>query len=115
MMLKTITTNPLEETTATKIADPCVLVIFGATGDLTARKLVPAIYNLMREGQLPSHFACVGFARREKTHEQFRSEMFDAINKFSRSKPIDQKLWNSFSEQIFYHRSEFDNDNGYDR
>ncbi len=114
MMMKPLTTNPLEETTATKIAEPCVLVIFGATGDLTARKLVPAIYNLMREGQLPSHFACVGFARRQKSHDQFRQEMHEAVSSFSRVKPVDERLWTNFSEQIFYHISEFDNDEGYD-
>lgn len=113
MMTQQVLTNPLEETTATKTADPCLLVIFGATGDLTARKLFPALYNLKREGQLPSHFAVVGFARRQKTHEQFRSEMFDAISKYSRVKPIDLKLWAEFSEQIFYHISEFDNEAGY--
>ncbi len=106
--------NPLEETSTGKIPDPCVLVIFGATGDLTARKLLPALYNLKREGLLPSHFACVGFARREKTDQQFRSEMYDAISKYSRVTPIDQKLWNEFSEQIFYHMSAFDDDRGYD-
>jgi glucose-6-phosphate 1-dehydrogenase len=106
--------NPLAETTTNKTLEPCVLVIFGVTGDLTARKLLPALYNLTREGQLPSHFACVGFARREKTNEQFREEMLSAVSKYSRTKPIDQNLWKSFSEQIFYHRSEFDNDAGYD-
>lgn len=112
-MTQQFLTNPLEEPSTSKIADPCVLVILGATGDLTSRKLLPALYNLEREGLLPSHFACVGFARREKSHEQFRSEMYDAISKHSRVKPIDQKLWNEFSEQIFYHRSEFDSDAGY--
>lgn len=115
MTMSTNFVNPLEETAAGKVADPCVLVIFGATGDLTSRKLLPALYNLTREGQLPSHFACVGFARRPKTNEQFRSEMFDAISHHSRVKPIDQPLWNSFSEQIFYHCSEFDNDEGYEK
>jgi glucose-6-phosphate 1-dehydrogenase len=106
--------HPLEEPgLSSRILDPCILVIFGATGDLTSRKLIPAIYNLIRDGQLPSQFACVGFARREKTHEQFRSEMHDAINQFSRVKPIDENLWSGFKEQIFYHRSEFDNDEGY--
>jgi glucose-6-phosphate 1-dehydrogenase len=106
--------NPLEEHLIQyKQPDPCVLVIFGVTGDLTARKLMPAIYNLKREGQLPSHFACVGFARRPKTHEQFRQEMSDDINKFSRVKPIQKELWDSFSQQIFYHKSEFDDDKGY--
>lgn len=106
--------SPLEESTRMKkIADPCVMVIFGATGDLTARKLFPALYNLAREGQLPGHFAVVGFARREKTHDAFRKEMLEAINEFSRSKPVDQEIWQTFSEQIFYHQSEFDHDEGY--
>ena len=107
--------NPLEDVTKdNKIANPCILVIFGATGDLTARRLIPAIYNLAKEGQLPTHFACVGFARREKTNEQFREEMVQAVEKFSRNKPVDQNLWKNFSEQLFYHRSEFDDDKGYE-
>jgi len=107
--------NPLEDATINKMAEPCVLIIFGATGDLTARRLVPALYNVAYEGLLPSHFACVGFARREKSHEQFREEMLTAINTHSRNKPVDEHVWDSFSEQIFYHRSEFDNDEGYER
>jgi glucose-6-phosphate 1-dehydrogenase len=107
--------NPLsEEKRQSKIVDPCILIIFGATGDLTSRKLFPALYNLEREGQLPSHFACVGFARRQKNHEQFRQEMHEAVNKFSRVKPVDENLWNSFMGQIYYHRSDFDDDKGYD-
>lgn len=106
--------NPLEESTrSSRMPDPCILVIFGATGDLTGRKLLPALYNLARETQLPAHFACVGFARRDKSHEKFREEMFDDINKYSRNKPVDKTLWNDFSEHLFYHRSEFDNDEGY--
>lgn len=108
--------NPLEEENSTsKTAAPCLMVIFGATGDLTARKLLPALYNLAREGQLPAHFACVGFARRDKSNEVFRTEMRDAVNKYSRIKPIDNALWNSFSEQLYYHRSEFHEDEGYQR
>jgi glucose-6-phosphate 1-dehydrogenase len=90
------------------------MVIFGATGDLTSRKLLPALYNLVQDGELPAHFACVGFARRDKTNDQFRDEMFEAINQFSRTKPLDKEIWDSFKEQIFYHRSEFDDDKGYD-
>lgn len=93
--------------------DPCILVIFGATGDLTSRKLIPAIYNLKREGQLPSSFACVGFARREKSHDIFRSEMEKAINDFSRVKPIDSSIWSTFKDQLFYHVSNFDEAEGY--
>lgn len=111
----TQSTNPLEEMgKMSKKVPSCILVIFGATGDLTARKLIPALYNLAREGQLPAHFAVVGFARRPKTHEDFRSEMLDAINKYSRVKPVENSVWNTFKEQIFYHQSEFDDDKGYD-
>ncbi len=95
--------------------DPCILVIFGATGDLTGRKLAPAIYNLGKEGMLPANFACVGFARREKSHEQFRNELFDEIGKHSRTGPVDQPFWKNFQEQIFYHQSEFDSDEGYEK
>lgn len=107
--------NPLEENIrSSKTLPPCVLVIFGATGDLTARKLLPALYNLAREGQLPSHFACVGFARRQKTHDQFRQEMHEAVSKFSRVKPVDEAIWSTFTNQLFYHISNFDEDQGYD-
>ncbi len=107
--------SPLaEDRGSSKVVDPCILVIFGATGDLTARKLFPALYNLQRDGQLPSRFACVGFARREKTQEQFAQEMHDAVGQFSRVKPIDENLWGTFAKQIHYHCSNFDDDNGYD-
>lgn len=96
-----------------KAAEPCILVIFGATGDLTSRKLFPALYNLAREGLLPEKFACVGFARRNKSDSQFREEMREAVNTFSRIKPVDNQLWDHFSEQIFYHQSEFHEDDGY--
>jgi len=106
--------NPLESPfRMEKTADPCIIVIFGATGDLTARKLVPALYNLALEGRLPTHFACVGFARRPKTHDQFRNEMVAAVNRFSRIKPVDPEIWQNFSEQIFYHQAEFHEDEGY--
>lgn len=109
-------TSPLEDPSRQKKSvDPCIMVIFGATGDLTARKLVPALYNLARDGQLPGHFACVGFARREKTNEAFRKEMLDAVNQFSRQRPVDPEVWKAFSEQLFYHVSEFHEDQGYEK
>lgn len=99
---------------ANKTAAPCIMVIFGATGDLTGRKLLPALYNLSRDGMLPLHFACVGFARRDKSHEDFREEMHQAISQHSRVKPIDETIWENFNNQLFYHRSEFDQDEGYE-
>jgi glucose-6-phosphate 1-dehydrogenase len=107
--------NPLADSSAqAKLLEPCILVIFGATGDLTARKLMPALYNLARDGQLPNRFACVAFARRDKDHEIFRKEMRAAVEKFSRVQPLDEQIWEAFSQQIYYHRSEFDDEEGYD-
>jgi glucose-6-phosphate 1-dehydrogenase len=94
--------------------NPCILVIFGATGDLTARKLLPALYQLALEQLLPEKFACIGFARRTKSDDDFRKEMRDALEKYARTTPIDEALWSSFSQKLFYHCSPFDNDDGYD-
>lgn len=101
--------TPLDQ----KTVSPCILVIFGATGDLTARKLVPALYQLCLSGMLPANFACVGFARRPKTHEVFRQEMNDAIAKFARTKPIDDNVFLHFADNLYYHQSEFDDQTGY--
>ncbi|MBJ7450223.1 MAG: glucose-6-phosphate dehydrogenase [Parachlamydiales bacterium] len=97
-----------------KTSEPCIMVIFGATGDLTARKLMPALYNLNRENLLPQEFACVGFARREKSNEVFREEMLQGLKEFSRSKPEEDDTWSAFSERLFYHQSPFDQDEGYE-
>lgn len=107
--------HPLEELgRSTRSIDPCIVVIFGATGDLTGRKLMPALYNLGREGLLPPNFACVGFARKDKTHEAFRSEIKEDIKNFSRVKPLDESFWTNFEQKLFYHASDFDNDAGYE-
>lgn len=108
--------HPLEERgESSRMFDPCIVVIFGATGDLTGRKLMPALYNLTREGQLPSQFACVGFARRPKTHDQFREEMKKDVAQYSRVKPIDEPLWSQFQDHVYYHQSEFHDDVGYQK
>jgi glucose-6-phosphate 1-dehydrogenase len=95
-------------------AEPCAIVIFGATGDLTQRKLLPAIYNLKREGLLHEKTCVIGFARRPKTDDQFRAEMLEGIKKFSRSKPVDMAVWKKVSENLFYHQSTFEDAKGYD-
>jgi len=76
--------NPLVEGLERQPVDPTALVIFGATGDLARRKLLPAIYNLAHEGALPERFALVGVSRRDLTDEQFRDECAEAIRTFSR-------------------------------
>lgn len=96
-----------------RTADPCILVIFGATGDLTARKLFPALYNLQREGLLPSSFCCLGVARKAQSSQEFREHIYQAISKFSRELPIDEDEWKKFQECIFYHQGEFDSGESY--
>ncbi len=92
---------------------PCVIVIFGATGDLTHRKLLPAIYNLSRDDLLNPSTVVVGFARRPKNDEIFRKEALESLQKFSRSKPVDMEVWNKLSPRIFYHQSSFEDAAGY--
>jgi glucose-6-phosphate 1-dehydrogenase len=105
--------NPLREGLASRaMPEPCSIVIFGATGDLTHRKLVPAVYNLAADGDLPPGLTVTGFARREKDDQQFRAELEEAARKFSRQS-INDDLWKSFASAIFYHRSEFTDEAGY--
>ncbi len=92
---------------------PFRMVIFGASGDLTRRKLVPALFGLYREGVLPESFEIIGFARREKSDDQFREEMLEGANEFSRFKPVDGKEWDDFSRHLFYHRGDFDEKEAY--
>ena len=69
-------TNPLREGWSTRaVPQPCAIVIFGATGDLTHRKLIPALYNLAAAGELPPAVTVVGFARRPKSDDEFRKEL----------------------------------------
>src|SRR5258707_15102768 len=107
--------NPLREGLVSRAApQPCAIVIFGATGDLTHRKLIPALYNLAADGDLPPGLTVVGFARRDKSDEVFRQELYEAARKYSRQ-PIDDALWKNFANSIFYHRSEFSDEEGYRR
>ena len=89
----------------TKVPDPFTLVIFGASGDLTRRKLIPAVYSLFCEGLLPERFSVVGFARSEKTDDGFRDDMHDAVRTFSRSQPADDAHWGEFAANLHYHQA----------
>src|SRR5215510_2550779 len=89
--------NPLREGLSSKaVPQPCAIVIFGATGDLTHRKLVPALYNIAADGEMPPAVAVIGFARRPKTDEEFRREMEEATRQFSRQTVRDE-IWNGFA------------------
>jgi glucose-6-phosphate 1-dehydrogenase len=98
-----------------RTSDACAVVIFGASGDLTRRKLMPALYNLACSRSLPSGFAVVGVARREKTDESFRAEMKEAVSAFSRRKPIDATLWADFDRGLSYLRGPADAPDTYER
>ena len=98
-----------------KNLDACTIVIFGASGDLTARKLIPALYHLFKEHQLPSSFRVVGFARREKTDASWRQELRSALDQFSRTKPVDEKVWSAFVENVSYCRGDLNEDAAYQK
>ena len=106
--------NPLREgLRLERMAEPCVMVICGATGDLTERKLGPALYNTLLGGFLPPEFTVVGFARRELTDDEFRQHLLDGINEHSRNRPAKTTIWESFARGIEYHRGEFDDPEAY--
>lgn len=89
-----------------KVADPCSIVIFGASGDLTARKLIPALYHLYCEKQMPDSFRVVGVARREKSDDSWRDELKDGLEEFSRTKSADSENWNRFAANLHYCRGD---------
>ncbi|MBC7925306.1 MAG: glucose-6-phosphate dehydrogenase [Bryobacteraceae bacterium] len=80
----------------------CALVIFGASGDLTKRKLIPALYRLAYERRLPPGFAVVGNSRTKMSDDDFRGKMREAVQQFSEDTPFDDRLWSAFAEQLFY-------------
>jgi len=81
------------------------IVIFGASGDLTQRKLVPALFNLYRKGRLPAKARIVGFARRPWDHEQFRTVLRDALQEFA-ADAYDAATWDTFAKQLWYARGD---------
>ena len=81
---------------------PCAIVIFGANGDLTKRKLIPALYRLAHEGRLPPGFAIVGNSRTGMTDEAFREKMKEALQEFLEDTPFDERLWTDFSQNLSY-------------
>jgi glucose-6-phosphate 1-dehydrogenase len=85
-----------------RLSEPCSIVIFGASGDLTSRKLIPAFYHLCKEKQMPASFCIIGFARREKTDESWRAELREALDRFSRTKPVDEEVWRLFAANLYY-------------
>jgi len=91
---------------------PCTLVIFGGCGDLSQRKLLPALYNLCVDGVLPERFAAVGFARRDKNDESFRAFAREGLEKYSR-RGAAPEAWSPFEHKLFYHKGDLDKPEAY--
>ncbi|HSU66508.1 MAG TPA: glucose-6-phosphate dehydrogenase, partial [Tepidisphaeraceae bacterium] len=91
-------------------APPCALVIFGASGDLAKRKLIPAIYELARQKLLSDKFVLVGYSRSEMSDDAYRQECREAVQKFARTKPVDQAIWKRIEDATFYVRGDYGSD-----
>jgi glucose-6-phosphate 1-dehydrogenase len=87
--------------------EPCSIVIMGATGDLAHRKLIPSFYNLAVDHLLPNGFAIIGFSRQDVAHEDFRADMRQSVEQFSRYAPVDSAVWDSFAEGLFFQQADF--------
>ena len=105
--------NP-NHSNSTPMASPCVMVIFGATGDLTKRKLIPALCNLAQDQLLSKQFAIVGFATNDYTTESFRHALAEEIPQYAPSR-IDLKIWDWFAERIYYVKGDFQDPEAYQR
>src|SRR5438067_3064386 len=104
--------NPLVEGLEPLPVQPTALVISGATGDLARRKLLPALYNLAHEGALPERFFLVGVSRRDKPHDEFRTEAEEAIRQFSRREP-DPDVLRALLQDMRYVPGTFDDESVY--
>ena len=96
-----------------RIAGPCGLVIFGVTGDLSRKKLMPAIYDLANRGLLPPGFSLVGYARRDWADEDFEQVVHDAVKEHART-PFRQEVWDRLAEGCRFVTGSFDDDAAFD-
>jgi glucose-6-phosphate 1-dehydrogenase len=109
-------TNPLrdpEDKRLPRIAGPCALVIFGVTGDLSRKKLMPAVYDLANRGLLPPGFGLVGFARRDWEDQDFAQIVHDAVKEHART-PYRESVWNQLVEGFRFVPGTFDDDGAFD-
>ncbi len=95
-------------------APPCIMVIFGASGDLTKRKLLPALLNLAEEGLLPKEFAIVGFSFDQMTTEALREKLGKEVREYA-LRPVDDILWQWLVERIYYVQGDFGDPAAYQR
>jgi len=110
-----VSNNPLREgLDVVAMPEPATIIIFGITGDLAGRKLIPAVYNLAHDNLLPHPYTVVGVGRRDWTDDKLRSEMSQHVKNFSRT-GLNEMVWKAFAESLFYAQTEFDDLEGYKR
>ncbi|MBF2003106.1 MAG: glucose-6-phosphate dehydrogenase [Synechococcales cyanobacterium C42_A2020_086] len=97
-----------------RVPEPQILVIFGASGDLTQRKLVPALYQMKLERRLPPELTIVGVARREWSHDYFREQMREGVEEFGGGLRK-EAIWDEFAKGLFYFSADIDNPEGYQK
>jgi glucose-6-phosphate 1-dehydrogenase len=108
--------NPLREgLRLERVPDPSVLVLFGATGDLAHRKVIPALYQLWRTNLLPHDFVILAIGRRDYDDAALRDEFKVSLEKYSRVLPLDEAAWRSFADRIRYQKLDFASPGDYDR
>src|SRR5678815_4468012 len=98
-----------------KKVEPSTIVIFGASGDLTARKLIPALYHLHVDKRLPETLKIIGSARREKPDDAWREELRADVEKYSRTRRVDPVAWKSFSGRLHYCQGDLSEPESYQR
>src|SRR5213080_4934513 len=91
---------------ATRTNPPCIMVIFGASGDLTKRKLIPALYNLKESKLLSDNFSVIGIARAEMSDEEFRRRLRDDMNEFA-TEEVKAEIWKWIDERLYYLSGDF--------
>jgi glucose-6-phosphate 1-dehydrogenase len=97
-----------------RVPDPSVLVLFGGTGDLAHRKVLPALYQLWRTNLLPHEFVLLAIGRRPYTDETFRTEIRASLDQYSRVLPVEEDAWRTFAERICYQHLDFADPAGFD-
>src|ERR1700710_1215708 len=101
--LSSIETNPLQDPLRfARRIPPCAIVIFGASGDLSKRKLLPSLYRLFYERRISPSFAVIGSSRTAMSDDQFRERMKESVSKFLEDAPFDEDVWTSFAQCLFY-------------
>src|SRR5215470_1960821 len=94
-------------------AEPCTVVLFGASGDLAKRKVIPAMYDLAQHDSLGERYAIVGFSRTPMTDDSFRATIGEAAKTISEVGPIEPAKWNDFASNLYYSAGEYGDPNSY--